>query len=134
MSLETVLIVEDDALVAFTLETVLTDAGFRVVGSVDTGSAAVAACACLEPAVVLMDINLKGSMDGVEAAAALQPAGDPAVVFLTGQGDAATRTRAMQLRPASYLLKPFLVGDLVTAVSTAARARSARKGVPPTAA
>jgi DNA-binding NarL/FixJ family response regulator len=119
-----ILVVEDEALVAMTIEALLSDAGFEVLACVDTGAAAVEACERLRPQVAVMDINLRGPMDGCEAAAIIRRTCGASVVFLTGQGDAATRKRACALDPAAYLVKPFLADELVAAVSSAGNGRS----------
>ncbi|NEX94784.1 response regulator [Caulobacter sp. 17J65-9] len=120
---ERVLVVEDEALVALTMETVLEDAGFEVADTVVSGQAAIDACDAQTPAVVLMDINLKGPMDGIEAARLVRERCGVQVVFVTGQGDAATRERAMAGGPAGYLRKPFTPEALVAAVRAALRPR-----------
>lgn len=113
-----VLIVEDDALVAFATELALSDFGFDVVGTAASGSAAVEMFERRHPDVVLMDVNLKGGMDGCETAAALSKYG-AAVVFVTGQADVATRNRMMQTRPAGYLVKPYSPERLRQAIEAA---------------
>jgi CheY-like chemotaxis protein len=119
-----ILVVEDEALVAMSIEALLGDAGFEVLACVDTGAAAIEACERLSPQVVVMDINLRGAMDGCEAAIVIRDRGDASVVFLTGQGDAATRQRACALEPSAYLVKPFLDEELIAAVSIAGREHS----------
>lgn len=102
-----VMIVEDEALVALATELALTEFGFDVVGTAATGAAAVELFERRHPDVVLMDVNLKGGMDGCETAMALQSKYEVAVIFVTGQADIATRERMMRTHPAGYLVKPF---------------------------
>jgi DNA-binding NarL/FixJ family response regulator len=71
-----------------------------------------------------MDINLKGPMDGCEAALTIRNRWGASVIFLTGQGDAATRQRANAIEPSAYLVKPFLDQELVAAVSSAGKEHS----------
>lgn len=119
-----ILVVEDEALVAMNIEALLSDAGFQVLACVDTGAAAIEACDRASPQVVVMDINLRGEMDGCEAATIIRDRWATSVVFLTGQGDRATRQRACELEPSAYLVKPFLDEELVAAVSSAGRDHS----------
>lgn len=114
-----VMIVEDEALVALATEMILSDFGFEVVGSVTNGSAAVEAFARQHPDVVLLDINLRGAMDGCETATVLQSQYGATIVFVTGQADRATRERAMESAPAGYLVKPFSPDGLRTAIEDA---------------
>lgn len=114
-----VMIVEDEALVALATEMILTDFGFEVVGPVTNGSAAVETFERQHPDVVLLDINLRGAMDGCETAAALRTKYGATIVFVTGQADTATRERAMKTCPAGYLIKPFSPDRLRTAIENA---------------
>ncbi len=121
-----ILVVEDEALVAMTIEALLIEEGFEVVACVDTGAAAVEACGRLRPQVVVMDINLKGAMDGLEAAAIIRRTCAASIVFLTGQGDTATRRRALAIESAAYLLKPFLADELLATVASSGQQRSSK--------
>lgn len=115
----TILIVEDEALVALATEQLLEQAGFEVVGSVASGLAAIEACKRHHPDVVVMDINLQGAMDGCETAVALKQYCGAGIVYVTGQGDTATRNRAMATAPADYLVKPFSPDRLSSAIEAA---------------
>src|ERR1700749_3001862 len=86
----TVLVVEDQRLVAADLAMQLRGFGYRVVGCATSGAEAVAKARELDPNVVLMDIHLEGEMDGTEAARQIRQGSRCAIVFLTAFSDVAT--------------------------------------------
>ncbi len=102
-----VLVVEDEALVAADLARLLEKLGYRVAGRVSTGPAALAAVEKERPDLVLMDIGLRGELDGIEAAAQVYARFDVPVVFLTAHSDEVTLQRAKTAQPFGYILKPF---------------------------
>ncbi len=115
-----ILIVEDEAIVALGMSVALEDAGIAVAGIVDTGDAALRNAARRRPALALMDINLRGPIDGIEAARQLGERFGVPVLYVTGQADEATKTRALGITtPCGYLLKPFTPECLVAAVRAA---------------
>lgn len=91
-----VLIVEDEAIVAMNLESLVEDFGFEVCAIAATGAQAVALATSLRPNLILMDVNLIGDMDGVEAARQARLATDARIVFVTayGAGEVLQRIRA----------------------------------------
>jgi len=114
-----VLVVEDEALIAEEIQDRLRRLTFDVVGIEDTGDGALQAARLTRPDVVLMDIRLKGPMDGIEAAALIRSEFDIPVVFLTAHADQATLERAKQTAPFGYVLKPFQERDLVVTLDMA---------------
>lgn len=102
-----VLIVEDEAIIAADLKQKLENAGFRVLGVEDTGEGAIAAASELEPDVVIMDVYLRGEMDGIEAARRIQERYGIPVIYLTAYSDDATLSRILESEPYGYLLKPL---------------------------
>jgi PAS domain S-box-containing protein len=115
----TVLIVEDEAIVAADLAGKLTRLGYGIVGTAETGEEAVALACSLAPGLVLMDIRLKGAVDGIEAAEMIRRRTDVPVVYLTAHSDAATLTRAKVTGPFGYILKPFEERELATTLEMA---------------
>ncbi|MBI4312400.1 MAG: response regulator [Chloroflexi bacterium] len=111
-----ILIVEDEALVAMDIESQVTHLGHHVVGTADTGPDAIKLAEAHQPDVVLMDIKLKGSMDGIEAAKEIRRQWGCGVVFVTAHGDAMTAWKAAATYPSSYVLKPFDERSLSTAI------------------
>jgi signal transduction histidine kinase/DNA-binding response OmpR family regulator len=115
----TLLVVEDDVTVAETIRDVLVAAGYAVPETVRSGLAAIDAARRVRPALVLMDVQLDGPLDGIETARQLREAIDVRVVYLTGATDDATLQRAKQTAPLGYLKKPFNARELRIAVELA---------------
>ena len=107
MSKASILIVEDEAIVAEDLAGKLRRLGYEISGTAARGEDAVALARNLRPNLVLMDIRLKGAMDGVEAAAIIRRECGLPVIYLTAHSDRATLERAKITEPFGYLLKPF---------------------------
>lgn len=116
-----ILVVEDEALIAEEVRDRLVRAGFVVVGIVDTGPAAVEAASSVRPDLVLMDIRLKGRMDGVEAGEQIYHRFEIPIVYLTAHSDSGTLKRAKTTAAFGYVLKPFHVDNLLAAVELAIR-------------
>jgi PAS domain S-box-containing protein len=111
-----ILIVEDDARIAGAMRDRLTVAGCEVIDSVDSGQRAIDAATLGRPDLVLMDVGLKGDMDGVRAAELIYERLEIPVVFLTGDADHATLQRAMATGAFGYVLKPFHAHNLLAAI------------------
>jgi PAS domain S-box-containing protein len=125
-----VLVVEDEAIVAEEIRDRLERLRVEVVGVADTGEQAIQAAAETRPDLVLMDIRLKGALDGIQTAAILRERFDVPVVYLTAHSDPSTLDRAMQGASFGYVLKPFQEKDLRIAIASAvsrARAEQALK-------
>jgi two-component system cell cycle sensor histidine kinase/response regulator CckA len=102
-----ILIVEDEAIVAMDLAATLRRLGYAVDGSADTGAAAIELVSNDPPDLVLMDIRLKGALDGIQAGTVIYHEHGIPVVFLTAHADADTVQRAKEASPYGYLVKPF---------------------------
>jgi signal transduction histidine kinase/DNA-binding response OmpR family regulator len=107
MSKATILIVEDEAIVAADLAGKLGRLGYRISGTTGRGEDAIDRVRELQPDLVLMDIRLAGAMDGIEAAHLVRQEFGLPVIFLTAHSDRATLERAKLSEPFGYLLKPF---------------------------
>lgn len=107
-----ILIVEDEAILAKSLETTLTGMGYEVVGIADTGVKAIFQFFSKNPDLILMDIRLKGDMDGIQAAEKIRTQRAIPVVFLTGNQDPKTFERAKIEGAFGYVLKPFQEREL----------------------
>ena len=119
MSKATILIVEDEAIVAADLAGKLGQLGYEVAGIAAEGEEAVALACRLRPHLVLMDIWLEGPMDGIEAAEAIRRQHDVPVIYLTAHSDPATLARAKLTGPFGYILKPFEERELATQIEMA---------------
>jgi len=115
----TILIVEDEAIIAKALSEQLTRLGYEVLGITATGEEAVVLARERRPNVVLMDIRLKGSMDGIQAAERIGRDGKAPVIYLTAHSDSATLQRAKLTGPVGYILKPFEERELETQIEIA---------------
>lgn len=118
-NLARVLIVEDDAIVAADIERSLEAMGYRVPDVVRKGEWALTSAREHQPELVLMDIRLAGSMDGVEAGSSIVDELGIPVVYITAYADEETRARVRRTLPSGYLVKPFSDRDLATAVEVA---------------
>jgi PAS domain S-box-containing protein len=127
MKKKKVLIIEDEKIVALDLRAILTSAGFTVAGESADGKSAVAAAKELQPDIILMDITLKGSMDGFEVAAAITAQQDIPIIFLTAHSDEVTLERARHTDAFGYILKPFDERDVRTSVEMALYKHKAQK-------
>ncbi|WP_425450354.1 response regulator [Virgifigura deserti] len=114
-----ILIVEDEGLVALSISQILSTAGYEIIGIAGSADAAIRTAEDHRPDLVLMDIALRGRIDGIEAARALKDRHDPHVLFLTAHGDAETRLRAEAVGPAGFLIKPYDGKELLNAVKQA---------------
>lgn len=101
-----ILIVEDEQIEAMDYKQYLNSCGTHVVGIASTGEDAVKNVAELKPDLVLMDIVLKGDMDGIEVATKIQDEFDIPVVYITAHPEDNTFNRAKLTSPYGYLLKP----------------------------
>jgi len=114
-----VLVVEDEAIVAMDISAMLRGLGYEVEGPASTGEEAVSLAERARPDLVLMDIMLRGGMDGVEAARRIRETTGAPVVYLTAYADEGTLLRAKTAEPLGYMLKPFEERELRTTIETA---------------
>jgi PAS domain S-box-containing protein len=114
-----VLVVEDESIVALDIKSGLESLGYEVVALVSNGEDAIQKALDLQPDLVLMDIRLKGEMDGIEAARHIRTQFDIPVIYLTAHANQATLKRAKITEPFGYLLKPFEEGELHTNIEMA---------------
>src|SRR5512142_3487573 len=102
-----VLVVEDENIVAKDIMNRLRNLGYAVCGTATTGEDAIELTRREHPGLVLMDVMLKGPMDGIEAAGVITTQFDTPVIFLTAYADEKTLQRAKHTEAFGYLLKPF---------------------------
>jgi diguanylate cyclase (GGDEF)-like protein len=114
-----ILLVEDEGVIARDLEDTLTRLGYRVSGIASEGAEAIEMARELHPQLVVMDVSLRGDVDGIEAACAIQEDAPVPVIFLTGHSDTETLQRAVMTGPLGYLIKPFQEDDLRCAIEVA---------------
>lgn len=112
-------VVEDEVIVAQDIAGRLKKLGYQVIATVASGEEAIKKITENPPNLVLMDIVLKGDMDGITAAEIIHSKMKVPIVFLTAYGDIKTLERAKQTNPFGYIIKPFQQKDLRAAIETA---------------
>jgi diguanylate cyclase (GGDEF)-like protein/PAS domain S-box-containing protein len=117
----TLLVVEDESVVAMDLDGQLRDMGYKVCGCVDNGRDAIDRARADHPDLILMDIVLKGDIDGIAAAAQIGVELHIPVLFLTAYSDDDTVERAAGAWPYGYLTKPFQNRELRAGIEVALR-------------
>jgi PAS domain S-box-containing protein len=119
MSQVRILVVEDESVVAKDIQWSLKSLGYTICGWASSGEEALEKVEALKPDLVLMDIVLKGGVDGVEAAEHIRTNFDIPVVYLTAYADEHTLQRAKVTEPFGYILKPFEERELHTTIEVA---------------
>lgn len=107
-----VLIVEDDMLLSMVEERLIKRLGFEVIAKVTKGCEAIEKVEELDPDIIVMDISLKGDMDGIEAMESIREKSDVPVIYLSGSGDRYSLERAKKTGFTDFLTKPVTGGDL----------------------
>ena len=121
-----ILVIENEVLLRLVVQEILLDLGHEIVGWASSAHEAVAEAERQRPDIVLMDIQLDGAGDGIDAAQAIWDRLGIASVFMTGATDGDTRDRALMTRPLGYLQKPLNRVDLKVVID-----RLPRASVPP---
>lgn len=114
-----VLIVDDEFLIAMSFSSLVEDMGIAVCGTADSCDDAIALASEFRPAVVLMDVRLRGGLDGVDAAMAIHAEVGSKVIFVTGSREQATVERINTDHPFATLFKPVLDEQLRVAIAKA---------------
>jgi len=114
-----ILIVEDESIIAMDIKDTVVRLGYQVSAVVATGRQAIFKAGECKPDLILMDIRLRGDMDGVTAAEEIKKKYGIPVVFLTAYADSDTLQRAKITDPYGYLTKPFEERELHTTVEMA---------------
>ncbi|MCC7206532.1 MAG: response regulator [Anaerolineae bacterium] len=116
MTAASILIAEDEQIVALDLKRRLERLGYAVTGPAITGDEAIGAAFEHHPDLILMDIRLRGEMDGVRAAEKIREGMDVPVVFLTAHSGTANLERAKAVGSYGFLIKPFQERELYTTI------------------
>ncbi len=124
-----ILVVEDERIIAFHLKSQLEALGYRVAAAVSSGEEAVEKAGELRPDLVLMDIHLEGAMDGIEAAGRIHAGCRIPVVFLTAYAEDETLQRAQASLPFGYLVKPVEGRELHATLQMALSRRAAEAAI-----
>jgi DNA-binding LytR/AlgR family response regulator len=111
-----VLVVEDESIVSKDIQHSLTKLGYTVVGAASTGEKALEIAREFQPDIILMDIMLKGEMNGIQVAEIVRKELNIPIIFLTAYADEATLSKAKITEPHGYIIKPFKEIDLHTSI------------------
>jgi CheY-like chemotaxis protein len=114
-----ILIVEDEGIVALDLRNQLQAAGYSVVAIAKSGEAAVEQANLTDPDLIMMDIHLKGEMDGIEAASLIVGRLSIPVIFVSALANKDTMARVKVIKHAGYVVKPFSREKLQQAIDDA---------------
>ncbi len=114
-----ILIVEDEYVLAANLKEILESLGYMVCGIADSAETTTEKVVQCRPDLVLMDIRLKGQVDGIDVAECLWNIASIPVIYLTGQSDQTTIDRAYENLHFGYLIKPVSAANLSKAITTA---------------
>jgi DNA-binding LytR/AlgR family response regulator len=111
-----ILIVEDDMIIGAKISMKLVSLGYEVTGVIPRGEEAIVHVENYQPDIVLLDINLKGPLDGVETAKKILAKTDVPVIYVTANTDEATFNRAKATKPYAFISKPIKKLDLQRAI------------------
>ena len=112
-----ILVVEDDAIIAQLIEHYLIQFGYQVIDIIHNGDRALDAIHNLQPDLVLLDINLEGTKDGIDIATIIEQKHRIPYLFITALSDALTINRLRNLNPLAYIVKPFKEEDLKVSIA-----------------
>lgn len=114
-----ILIVEDQNIIAWDLQTRLLNLGYPNSTIVTSGEEAIQYTQCTPPDLVLMDVVLRGALDGIETAMQIRALSQVPIVYVTAHSDELTLRRASATEPYGYLLKPFEDGEIRSTIEVA---------------
>ena len=115
-SMKKIMIVEDEYIIAMSYMFALKKYGFDVSRIIDTGEEAISAFVSLNPDIILMDIKLKGPLDGIETARQILELRKLPIIFMTGNSDIETKEKALELGSVEYMYKPIDMMKLVAKI------------------
>jgi CheY-like chemotaxis protein len=121
MSGEKILLVEDDDIIARVEDWRLKNLGYTICGRATNGADAMELVADKKPDIVLMDINIKGEIDGIETTKRIKEIFNVPVIYVTSHSDGVTLQRAKETKPDGFIIKPFDDNDLRVAIELALR-------------
>lgn len=119
MGMQSVIIVEDEAIIAADLEMILESMSFKVVGVTDNSDEALDLINSRDPDLILLDININGERDGIELAEIIKEKTKKPFIFITSYADKGTLDRAKHTLPYGYIVKPFNERELKATIEIA---------------
>ncbi|MCF7920413.1 MAG: response regulator [Candidatus Cloacimonetes bacterium] len=112
-----ILIVEDEVIISMRLELFFQRRGYEVIGTLSSGEKAVELCRTNKPDVIIMDINLRGEMSGLDAGESICENSEIPIIFITGYSDEILKERAARLNPLGYFMKPINMFEIISALN-----------------
>jgi len=102
-----ILIVEDDSIIAAYLQETLSWFGYKILDVVSTGEQAIKLASETKPDIIIMDIQLKGDINGVTASKLIRKKSNVPIIYLSAYSEDTLLEQAMETKPSAFLLKPF---------------------------
>lgn len=122
-----IMIIEDEAIIAKDIENILLNYGYEIAGNFACAEDAISSVNSMNPDLILMDVVLKGNIDGIEASSIIKQKTDVPIVFITAYADDATISRIKNSSPHGYFLKPFEEKELRAWIETTLKRFSSEK-------
>ena len=119
MEKKKIFVVEDESIVSLEIQSRLKSLGYAISGAAASGDEAIRKVIDLKPDLILMDIRIKGEIDGIETAAEIKKIYDIPIIFLTAYADPVTIQRAKIADPFGYIIKPFEERELNISIEIA---------------
>jgi CheY-like chemotaxis protein len=123
-----VVIVEDDMLLSLVEARIIEKLGYTVVGKAQSGEQAVEMARQLKPNAIVMDMSLKGKMNGLDASEEIRRFSDMPIIFLSGSAESDLMKNAKKLGNADYLVKPIKADDMLMPLKKAMKISGKKSG------
>jgi len=123
-----ILIVEDESLVALEISNVVQALGYNTCAIVSNAKKALQVVAVDTVDLILMDVYIKGDIDGISCAKEIKKSKDIPIIYISAFSDDDTLTRAIETNPTSYLIKPFNIKELEIAIKIALKKSTTESG------
>lgn len=113
-----ILLVEDEYIIYFSLRNILQRRGYAVCDIITTGEEAIISAEKEKPDIIIMDINLNGKMNGIEAGIKIKTCFDIPIIFMTGYSESELREKAKEAEPIGYFIKPVDIKALLSTIES----------------
>lgn len=119
MDQKKVLIVEDDRMLSAIFQMFIRDLGYELIGIVSEGEQAIQLCTTHHPDIILMDIHIRGEIDGIATATIIEQKFDIPIIYITGDFEQSTVASAILSNTYGFLVKPLYKSTLGVAIEFA---------------